>query len=89
MWQMRQYPSCLDTIGKSTHTVVVGLEKGWPKMVKVSVEVHCATGRFVVAIKAQSIQQALNIVAARHPTSVARVKFPIDPESFFVKDLAA
>ena len=58
-------------------------------MVKVSIEVHSETARFVVAIKAQSIQQALSIVAARHPSSVTRVKFPIDPESFFVKDSAA
>jgi len=58
-------------------------------MVKLSIEVHSGTARFAVAIKAQSIQQALSIVAARHPSSVTRVKFPIDPESFFVEDSAA
>ena len=58
-------------------------------MVKVSIEVHSGTARFAVAIKAQSIQQALSLVAARHPSSVTRVKFPIDPESFFVEDAAA
>jgi hypothetical protein len=58
-------------------------------MVKVSIEVHDGTARFAVAVKAQSVRQALSIVAARHPTSVARVKFPIDPESFFVEDSAA
>ena len=58
-------------------------------MVKVSIEVHDGTARFAVAIKAQSIQQALSIVAARHPSSTARVRFPIDPESFFVEDSAA
>ena len=58
-------------------------------MVKVSIEVHSGTARFTVAIKAQSIQQALSLVAARHPSSVTRVKFPIDPESFFVEDSAA
>ena len=58
-------------------------------MVKVSVEVHGGTARFTVAVKAQSVQQALSIVAARHPASVARVKFPINPESFFVEDTAA
>lgn len=58
-------------------------------MVKVSVEVHGGTARFTVAVKAQSVQQALSIVAARHPASVARVKFPIDPQSFFVGDSAA
>jgi len=58
-------------------------------MVKVSIEVHEGTARFMVAVKAQSIQQALSLVAARHPSSVTRVKFPIDPESFFVEDSAA
>jgi hypothetical protein len=58
-------------------------------MVKVSIEVHDRTARFTVAVKAQSVQQALNIVAARHPSGVARVNFPIDPESFFVEDSAA
>jgi hypothetical protein len=58
-------------------------------MVKISIEVHNGTARFTVAVKAQSINQALSIIAARHPSSVARVKFPINPESFFVEDSAA
>jgi ribosomal protein S19 len=58
-------------------------------MVKVSIEVHDGTAWFMVAIKAQSIQQALSTVATRHPSSVTKVKFPIDPESFFVEDSAA
>ena len=57
-------------------------------MIKVSIEVHDGTAWFMVAIKAQSIQQALSTVAARHPSSVTRVTFPIDPESFFVEDSA-
>ena len=58
-------------------------------MVKVSIEVHDGTARFAVAVLAKSIQQALSIVAARYPSSAARVKFPIDPESFFVENSAA
>jgi hypothetical protein len=54
-------------------------------MVKVSIEVHDGTARFMVAVLAKSIQQVLSTVAARHPSSVTRVKFPIDPESFFVE----
>ncbi len=57
-------------------------------MVKVSIEVHSGTACFEVAVKAQSIQQALRIVAARHPSSVTTVKFPIDPEGFFIEDSA-
>jgi hypothetical protein len=59
------------------------------QMVKVSIEVHDGTARFAVAVLAKSIQQALNIVAARYPGSVAKVKFPIKPEDFFVEDSAA
>jgi hypothetical protein len=58
-------------------------------MVKVSIEVHDGTARFAVAVLAKSIQQALIIVAARYPGSVARVKFPINPEGFFVEESAA
>jgi hypothetical protein len=58
-------------------------------MVKVSIEVHSGTARFAIAVKAESIRQALSLVAAQHPSSVARVKYPIDPESFFVEDSAA
>jgi hypothetical protein len=58
-------------------------------MVKVSIEVHDGTARFAVAVLAKSIRQALNIVATQYPGSVARVKFPINPEGFFVEDSAA
>ena len=58
-------------------------------MVKVSIEVYDGTARFVVAVLDKSIQQALRIVAARHPGSLARVMFPIEPEGFFVEDSAA
>jgi hypothetical protein len=58
-------------------------------VVKVSIEVHDGTAHFAVAVLAKSIQQALRIVAARHPGRVARVKFPIEPEGFFVEDSAA
>ena len=58
-------------------------------MIKVSIEVHDGTARFAVAVQAKSIQQALRIVAARHPGSVVRMRFPIEPEGFFVEDSAA
>jgi hypothetical protein len=58
-------------------------------MVKVSIEVHDGTARFAVAVLAKSIQQAPSIAASQYPDSVPRVKFPINPESFFVEDSAA
>jgi hypothetical protein len=59
------------------------------QIIKVSIEVHDGTARFAVAVLAKNIQQALNIVAARYPGSVAKVKFPINPEGFFFEDSAA
>jgi hypothetical protein len=53
-------------------------------MIKVSIEVRSKTARFAVAVQAKSIKRALSIVEARYPGSGARVKFPIDPEGFFV-----
>ena len=58
-------------------------------MVKVSIEVRDGAAHFTVAVRAQSIQQALNLVQVRYPGNTARVKFPIDPESFFIEDSAA
>ena len=58
-------------------------------MVKVSIEVQDGTARFAVAVLAKNVQQALSIVAAQHPGSVASVKFPINAEGFFVEGSAA
>jgi len=51
-------------------------------MVKVSIEVHNGTARFMVEVKAKNIEQALRIVQTRYPAKVATVKFPIDPKGF-------
>jgi hypothetical protein len=53
-------------------------------MVKVSVEVHSGSARFRVGVRAESIQRALSLVAGRYPGRSCRVKFPIEPEGFFV-----
>ena len=58
-------------------------------MVKVSVEVRSGSARFRVAVQAQSIRRALNLVAGRYPGGTCRVKFPIEPEGFFVEGPAA
>jgi len=58
-------------------------------VVKLSIEVRDGTARFTVAVLAQSIQQAQDIIQARYPASVVKAKFPIDPEGFFVEDPAA
>ena len=58
-------------------------------MVKVSIEVHNGTARFMVGVKANNIEEALRIVQTRYPAKVAKVKFPIDPKGFFVDERAA
>jgi hypothetical protein len=58
-------------------------------MVKISIKVYYGAIQFGVAVQAESIERALSLVATRYPESDVRVRFPIDPESFFVKDSAA
>ena len=58
-------------------------------MIKVSIEVRSGTARFDVAVRAESIRRAVSLVGGRYPGRNLRVKFPIDPEGFFVDDPAA
>ena len=58
-------------------------------MVKVSMEVRSGTARFDVAVQAESIQRAMSLVRGRYPKGNVRVRFPIEPESFFVEDPSA
>jgi hypothetical protein len=55
-------------------------------MIRISVQVSSGTARFRVAIQAESIERALEIVARQNPGKDCEVTFPIDPESFFVED---
>ncbi len=55
-------------------------------MVKVSIEVHNGAAHFTVSAKAQSIERAMSVVRGSYPGCTVRVKFPIDPDEFFVKE---
>ena len=55
-------------------------------MVRISVEVKSGSTTFQVAVQAQSIERALHIVQSQYPTKECKVRFPIDPEAFFVKE---
>ncbi len=57
-------------------------------MVKVSIEVYNGAALFKVAVRAQSIERAASVVRGSYPGCDIRVKFPIDPDSFFVKQAA-
>ena len=58
-------------------------------MARVSIEVRNRAARFTVAVRAESIRRALGIGAKRYPGRDIGVKFPVDPEGFFVEEPAA
>jgi len=55
-------------------------------MIRISVRVSDGTASFGVAIQAESIERALEIVARQNPGRECEVVFPIDPETFFVDE---
>jgi hypothetical protein len=58
-------------------------------VVKVALEVRNGAARFRVGVQASSIQSALNLVKGFYSASDVKVRFPIDPEGFFVQDPVA
>jgi hypothetical protein len=54
-------------------------------MKKVAIEVRSGATRFKVALLAESIEGALEIVKRYNPSKECKVVFPIDPESFFAR----
>ncbi len=58
-------------------------------MIRISVQVSSGAARFKVAVVAESIERALEIVARQNPGKECEVTFPIDPEAFFVRDSVA
>ena len=58
-------------------------------MVKISMEVRSGAARFDVAVQAESIKQAVSLVEESYSKASVKVKFPIEPESFFAEDPTA
>jgi hypothetical protein len=58
-------------------------------MIRISVQVSSGAARFKVAVQAESIERALEIVGRQNPGKDCEVTFPIDPEAFFVRDSVA
>ncbi len=52
-------------------------------MVKVSIEVRSGTARFSVAVRAESVERAVSLVAGRYSGSKVRVKVPNRNGDFF------
>jgi hypothetical protein len=55
-------------------------------MIRIAVQVSSGAACFKVAVEAESIERALEIVARLNPGKDCKVTFPIDPETFFVED---
>jgi hypothetical protein len=55
-------------------------------MIRISVQVSSGSARFKVAVQAESIERALEIVGRQNPGKDCEVTFPIDPETFLVRD---
>ena len=51
-------------------------------MIRISVEVGPGAARYRVAVQAESIERALEIVERQNPGCEAKVAFPIEPEAF-------
>ena len=58
-------------------------------MVRITVEIGRGAIRYRVAVQAESIRRALEIVEGTNPGREIKVTFPIDSESFFVEEPAA
>jgi hypothetical protein len=58
-------------------------------MVRISVDVKSGAASFKVMVQADSIEQALEIARRHNPDKECRVRFPLDPETFFAADSAA
>ena len=55
-------------------------------MVRVSIDVNA--GRFRLSVRAGSIRRAMEVAEEQNPGCTLRVVFPLDPETFFVRDEA-
>ena len=56
-------------------------------MVRVRIKVECGeAGPRTLAIKAENILRALEIAEEQNPYCVLNVVFPLDPDTFFVRD---
>jgi hypothetical protein len=55
-------------------------------MIRVSMEVREGAALSRTAVQAESIREAVSITRRRYPGRDVRVKFPIDPEDFFIEN---
>ena len=54
-------------------------------MIRVSMEVREGAALSTATVQAESIREAVSITRRRYPGRDVRVKFPIDPDDFFLE----
>jgi len=59
------------------------------EVIRVVIEVWNEGVRFSLVARARSVREAASVAAAVYLNADVRVRFPIDPEAFFVEDPAA
>jgi hypothetical protein len=57
-------------------------------MIRACIEIGGETDHFSVVVCAENIQQAVRFVADLYPDCAVRVRFPLDPETFFIANPA-
>jgi hypothetical protein len=56
-------------------------------MIRVCIEVECGgAGTTTLAVNAENILRALEIAGEHNPGCALNVVFPLDPDTFFVRD---
>ena len=59
-------------------------------MVRVCIKVECGeAGPRTLAVEAENILRALEIAEEQNPGCALNVVFPLDPDTFFVRDASA
>jgi hypothetical protein len=57
-------------------------------VVRVSIDIRDGGAHFVVVVRAESVERAVEIVGSRYPGADVRAKLPMDPEGLFANDPA-
>jgi hypothetical protein len=55
-------------------------------MIRVCIEVDRGAARSTLSVRAESIVRALELAGEQNPGCVLSVVFPLDPDTFFVRD---
>jgi hypothetical protein len=58
------------------------------RMIRISVEISYASGPFRVMVEAECIRRAVERIQRCYPGCEVKPVFPIDPETFFVDEVA-